>query len=151
MSAENVEQPNWYAIQTRSRHEKVVRDQLDAKSIAHLLPLWRKRSVWKDSIKYKMPLEIWQLLEGREGLELELLELLEGREGLEGQQVEPPLERGSAVPISLYFDLDTFSSTDIADIIALLSELYADIGGDGLVIDDVTLLDFQPALLPTEV
>lgn len=52
MFAESMEQPYWYALQTRSRHEKVVRDQLAAKSIAHLLPLWRKRSVWKDRIKY---------------------------------------------------------------------------------------------------
>ena len=28
MSAESIEQPYWYAVQTRSRHEKVVRDQL---------------------------------------------------------------------------------------------------------------------------
>ena len=52
MFVESVEQPNWYAIQTRSRHEKVVRDQLDAKSITHLLPLWRKRSIWKDRVKF---------------------------------------------------------------------------------------------------
>ena len=52
MSTESAEQPYWYAIQTRSRHEKVVRDQLAAKSITHLLPLWRKRSVWKDRVKF---------------------------------------------------------------------------------------------------
>ena len=52
MSAESVEQSFWYAIQTRSRHEKVVRDQLAAKSITHLLPLWRKRSIWKDRVKH---------------------------------------------------------------------------------------------------
>ena len=51
MFAESTEPPHWYAIQTRSRHEKVVRDQLAAKGITHLLPLWRKRSVWKDRIK----------------------------------------------------------------------------------------------------
>jgi transcriptional antiterminator NusG len=51
MFAEGVEQPHWYAIQTRSRHEKIVRDQLAAKHITQLLPLWRKRSVWKDRIK----------------------------------------------------------------------------------------------------
>ena len=51
MSADSIEQPYWYAVQTRSRHEKVVRDQLAAKSITHLLPLWRKRSIWKDRIK----------------------------------------------------------------------------------------------------
>jgi len=60
-------------------------------------------------------------------------------------------EGESVAPISLYFELESFSPTDIADIIALLSELYTDIGGDGLIIDDVTLLDFQPAILPVEV
>jgi transcriptional antiterminator NusG len=52
MFAESVEQSYWYAIQTRSRHEKMVRDQLAAKSITHLLPLWRKRSIWKDRVKF---------------------------------------------------------------------------------------------------
>ena len=51
MVVERPEQPHWYAIQTRSRHEKVVRDQLVAKGITHWLPLWHKRSVWKDRIK----------------------------------------------------------------------------------------------------
>jgi len=32
----------------------------------------------------------------------------------------------------------------------LLSELYEGLGGDGLIIDDVTLLDFQPASVPVE-
>ena len=44
-------EPRWYALHTRSRHEKVARDQLAAKGITNLLPLWRKRSVWKDRIK----------------------------------------------------------------------------------------------------
>lgn len=51
MVNDDLHHPYWYAIQTRSRHEKVVRDQLAAKGITHLLPLWRKRSVWKDRIK----------------------------------------------------------------------------------------------------
>jgi transcription antitermination factor NusG len=52
-----LEQPYWYALHTRSRHEKVARDQLTAKGITSLLPLWRKRSVWKDRIKMvDMPL-----------------------------------------------------------------------------------------------
>ena len=51
MSADMLEQSCWYALHTRSRHEKVVRDQLDAKGITNLLPLWHKRSVWKDRIK----------------------------------------------------------------------------------------------------
>src|SRR5215475_1598651 len=52
MDADSRQQPHWYVIQTRSRHEKLVRDQLAAKSITHLLPLWRKRSIWKDRVKY---------------------------------------------------------------------------------------------------
>jgi len=52
MSTESTEQPYWYAIQTRSRHEKVGRNQLAVKQITHLLPLWRKRSVWKDRMKW---------------------------------------------------------------------------------------------------
>jgi transcription antitermination factor NusG len=48
---DRLEQPCWYALHTRSRHEKVARDQLTAKGITNLLPLWRKRSVWKDRIK----------------------------------------------------------------------------------------------------
>ena len=48
---ERLECPLWYALHTRSRHEKVVRDQLTAKGLTNLLPLWRKRSVWKDRVK----------------------------------------------------------------------------------------------------
>jgi hypothetical protein len=66
------------------------------------------------------------------------------------REPKQPSALESAAPISLYFDLDNFGPTDIADIIALLSELYTDIGGDSLVINDVTLLDFQPAIVPVE-
>lgn len=51
MVNDELHSPYWYAIQTRSRHEKVVRDQLAAKGITHLLPLWYKRSKWKDRYK----------------------------------------------------------------------------------------------------
>jgi transcription antitermination factor NusG len=44
-------EPLWYAIHTRSRHEKVVRDQFAAKEIPYLLPLHLKRSKWKDRVK----------------------------------------------------------------------------------------------------
>ena len=44
MCAESVEQSQWYTIQTRSRHEKVVRDQLAAKRITPLLPLLMRHS-----------------------------------------------------------------------------------------------------------
>jgi transcription antitermination factor NusG len=52
MCADSPQQPHWYAIQTRSRYEKKVRDQLAAKSIQHLLPLWWKRSLRQDRVKY---------------------------------------------------------------------------------------------------
>ena len=35
-----------------AHHHMVVRDQLAAKSITHLLPLWRKRSIQKDRVKF---------------------------------------------------------------------------------------------------
>ena len=41
----------WYAVRTRSRHEKVVRDQLAAKAVEPFLPLWTRRSRWKDRYK----------------------------------------------------------------------------------------------------
>lgn len=43
--------PHWYAVRTRSRHEKVVRDQIAAKSLEPFLPLWTRWSRWKDRRK----------------------------------------------------------------------------------------------------
>ena len=43
--------PDWYAIWTRSRHEGVVRDQLEQKSIEAFLPTIPKWSRWKDRKK----------------------------------------------------------------------------------------------------
>jgi hypothetical protein len=51
-----------------------------------------------------------------------------------------------APPLSLYFDLEEFSKDEIVEMISLLSDLYREVGGDALVIDNVSLLD--PALLP---
>ena len=48
---DRITEPLWYAIHTRSRHEKFVRDQFAAKDITYLLPLHHKRSKWKDRIK----------------------------------------------------------------------------------------------------
>ena len=42
---------NWYAIWTRSRHEKLVRDQLDKKHVEVFLPTIGKWSHWKDRKK----------------------------------------------------------------------------------------------------
>ncbi len=43
--------PNWYVLRTRSRHEKVVRDQLVSRRIETFLPLYEKWSRWKDRRK----------------------------------------------------------------------------------------------------
>lgn len=42
---------HWYALRTRSRHEKVVRDQLDKQGIEPLLPTVKRLSQWKDRKK----------------------------------------------------------------------------------------------------
>jgi len=43
--------PQWYAIWTRSRHEQVVREQLEQKQIEAFLPTITKWSRWKDRRK----------------------------------------------------------------------------------------------------
>jgi transcription antitermination factor NusG len=40
--------PHWYVLRTRSRHEKVVRDQLMTREIGAFLPLYERWSRWKD-------------------------------------------------------------------------------------------------------
>lgn len=42
---------HWYALRTRSRHEKIVRDQLVHQGIEPLLPTVRRLSQWKDRKK----------------------------------------------------------------------------------------------------
>lgn len=41
----------WYAVRTRSRHEKVVKEQLDGRGVEAFLPLWERLSRWKDRKK----------------------------------------------------------------------------------------------------
>ena len=43
--------PRWYAVRTRSRHEKLVRDRLAGLSIEHLLPTVFRLNQWKDRKK----------------------------------------------------------------------------------------------------
>jgi transcription termination/antitermination protein NusG len=45
------EQHSWYAIQTLSRHEKVVRRQLEMQNVEHFLPTTRRLSQWSDRKK----------------------------------------------------------------------------------------------------
>ncbi|MFQ5521772.1 MAG: UpxY family transcription antiterminator [Candidatus Methylomirabilia bacterium] len=48
----------WYAIRTRSRHEKKVRDQLLGRNLEVFLPLWERWSRWKDRTK-KIPFPLF--------------------------------------------------------------------------------------------
>ncbi len=43
--------PLWYVLRTRSRHERVVRDQLVERQIEAFLPLYERWSRWKDRRK----------------------------------------------------------------------------------------------------
>jgi transcriptional antiterminator NusG len=45
------EDPAWYAVWTRSRHEQVVREQLERKGLEAFLPTVTKWSRWKDRKK----------------------------------------------------------------------------------------------------
>ena len=48
---------SWYAIRTRARHEKLVRDRLAGQGIEHLLPTVVRLNQWKDRKKeVEMPL-----------------------------------------------------------------------------------------------
>lgn len=48
---EVMHEPRWYALRTRSRHEKLVRDQLEKQGIEPLLPTVKRLSQWKDRKK----------------------------------------------------------------------------------------------------
>ncbi len=50
-------EPQWYAIRTRSRHEKVVSEQLEQQGIENFLPLVKRTRKWSDRMKeVEMPL-----------------------------------------------------------------------------------------------
>jgi len=47
----------WFALQTRSRHEKVVECQLERRNVEHFLPMMKRVSQWTDRKKeIKVPL-----------------------------------------------------------------------------------------------
>jgi len=49
--AEPLQTTHWFALRTRSRHEKLVRDQLTNQGIEPLLPTIKRLSQWKDRKK----------------------------------------------------------------------------------------------------
>ncbi len=46
-----LEQAQWYALRTRSRHEKMVADQLEKQGIENFLPVVKKSRQWSDRVK----------------------------------------------------------------------------------------------------
>lgn len=46
-----IEQAQWYAIRTRSRHEKMVADQLEKMGVENFLPLVKRSRQWSDRVK----------------------------------------------------------------------------------------------------
>lgn len=51
VNATPLHQPQWYAVRTRSRHEKMVSDQLQRLGIENFLPLIKRNRKWSDRIK----------------------------------------------------------------------------------------------------
>jgi len=49
--SELIKTPRWYALRTRSRHEKLVRDRLLSQGTEELLPTVKRLSQWKDRKK----------------------------------------------------------------------------------------------------
>jgi len=45
------EQAQWYALRTRSRHEKMVVEQLEQQGIENFLPLVKRERQWSDRVK----------------------------------------------------------------------------------------------------
>ena len=48
MSPQHETASRWYAIRTRARHEKKVRQLFEERQIENFLPLWERWSRWKD-------------------------------------------------------------------------------------------------------
>jgi transcriptional antiterminator NusG len=57
LPAADVDQPRWYAIRTRSRHEKVVAKQFEGLEIEYFLPLVSQMHKWSTGLRQvEMPL-----------------------------------------------------------------------------------------------
>src|SRR5208283_5272988 len=46
-----MDQPHWYALRTKSRHEKVAGEYLKACGVEVFLPLYKSRRLWSDRVK----------------------------------------------------------------------------------------------------
>src|SRR6516162_7986906 len=55
----SVSPPQWYAVQTRPRHEKRVAEQLRAKSLETFLPVHRCRHKWRNGVLADLELPLF--------------------------------------------------------------------------------------------
>ena len=62
---------------------------------------------------------------------------------------EHELPRTTSAALPLYFSLSEFNAHEVCAILSRLSSLYDSVGGDGLVIEDMTVLDSSEVLDPT--
>ena len=46
-----MDQPRWYALRTKSRHEKVAEEYLRGRGVEVFLPLYKSRRLWSDRVK----------------------------------------------------------------------------------------------------
>jgi transcription antitermination factor NusG len=47
-----MDQPHWYALRTKSRHEKVAEEYLRGLGVEVFLPLYKSRRLWSDRVKF---------------------------------------------------------------------------------------------------
>lgn len=47
-----MDQHHWYALRTKSRHEKVVEEYLRGLGVEVFLPLYKSRRLWSDRVKF---------------------------------------------------------------------------------------------------
>jgi transcription antitermination factor NusG len=66
VNAKEIEMPlssesqlNWYALHTRSRHEKRIAERLGSQSLETFLPLHRSRNTWKNGVHVDVDLPLF--------------------------------------------------------------------------------------------
>ena len=104
-------QAQWYAIRTRSRHEKMVSEQLELQGIENFLPLIKSSRKWTDRIKeVELPLFsgytfVRMVSSGRERLRVLKTQGVVGFVGINNQ--------GEPIPDSQIQDIRTLLANDV--------------------------------------
>jgi len=105
-------QPQWYAVRTRSRHEKMVSEQLEQQGIESFLPLVKRTHKWSDRTKeVELPLFsgysfVRVVLSSTERLRVLQAHGVAGFVGINGV--------GTAIPESQIQDIRTLLSNNVA-------------------------------------